>query len=718
MPEPTQTHAWRFFRAGGFDQVLLENGSDLQYLKDLDQKLWVALSCPVNGVQFDRKTLEFIDTDLDGQIRAPEILAAIDWTAARLQSLDLLVNAPPELPLAAIKQATEEGRQVLTSAREILTNLGKPEATAVSIDDVLDSERIFAGTGFNGDGVITTLSTPDEWLQEWISRVTGTVEPATDRSGEPGITADHVAGFAEAAAAWQDWRNRGRLLAESSGLPDIDEACRLWQTLAPKIEDYFVRCRLAAFDERATMAMNSPEADLATLGTKNLAEAGADIAALPLALVTPAAHLDLTTGVNPSWQAELVLFGILVARPFLEEGTTVTAAQWEELKSHMATLAEWWSERQETPVSAVGAELLTEWHELQVAERLADLIERDLERSAAADAICAVTTLVHYVRYLYPLLNNFVAFRDFYTKKGIGIFQCGTLYLDGRSCELCVPVADPAKHAALASLSRLYLVYCDCIRRGGSEKMTIAAAITNGDSDQIIVGRNGLFYDQHGDDWDATIVRIIDHPISLRQAFWSPYKKVGRMVGEQLQKLAAARSKAAEDKAFAGAMKTIEKKPDAKPAAAAAVPPPPQPMFDVGKYVGIFAAIGLALGALGSAVATTIASFLKLQWWQMPLAIAGLLLLISGPAMILAWFKLRQRNLGPLLDANGWAINARAKLNIPFGASLTALAKLPDGSKQLLSDPYAEQKTPWKSILLLVLILVTVLVFWARKGLH
>ena len=61
----------------------------------------------------------------------------------------------------------------------------------------------------------------------------------------------------------------------------------------------------------------------------------------------------------------------------------------------------------------------------------------------------------------------------------------------------------------------------------------------------------------------------------------------------------------------------------------------------------------------------------------MPLAILAVLLLISGPSMILAWLKLRQRNLGPILDANGWAVNARAKINIPFGASLTGMAKLP-----------------------------------------
>jgi hypothetical protein len=80
----------------------------------------------------------------------------------------------------------------------------------------------------------------------------------------------------------------------------------------------------------------------------------------------------------------------------------------------------------------------------------------------------------------------------------------------------------------------------------------------------------------------------------------------------------------------------------------------------------------------------------------MPLALAGLMLAVSGPSLLIAYMKLRQRNLGPLLDANGWAVNARAKINIPFGASLTQVAKLPEGAERALTDPFAEKKTPWR----------------------
>lgn len=70
--------------------------------------------------------------------------------------------------------------------------------------------------------------------------------------------------------------------------------------------------------------------------------------------------------------------------------------------------------------------------------------------------------------------------------------------------------------------------------------------------------------------------------------------------------------------------------------------------------------------------------------------------------MLIAWLKLRQRNIGPILDANGWSVNAMAKINIPFGAALTQVATLPRGSKRELRDPFAEKKRPWKTYLFLL----------------
>jgi hypothetical protein len=263
---------------------------------------------------------------------------------------------------------------------------------------------------------------------------------------------------------------------------------------------------------------------------------------------------------------------------------------------------------------------------------------------------------------------------------------------------LCVPVADPARHAALAGMAKTYLAYCDCTRPNG-EKMTIAAAVTSGDSDNLMVGRNGVFYDRKGRDWDATVTRIVDNPISVGQAFWAPYKKLVRLIEEQVAKRAAAAEATSDAQlnaaaAFAANAGGAAAEPD-KPA------PPPRRVD-----VGTVAALGVAVGALGAFLTTVlgyITGLFALPFWMIVLVACGIVLAISTPSMLIAWLKLRQRNLGPILDANGWAINGRVAMNVSFGASLTKVAALPPGSRAALDDPFAEKPGLWWRLALLAL---------------
>ena len=336
----------------------------------------------------------------------------------------------------------------------------------------------------------------------------------------------------------------------------------------------------------------------------------------------------------------------------------------------------------------------------------AGLIARDKALEPEAEAIASVDKLVRYHRDLHRLANNFVAFRDFYARKK-ATFQAGTLYIDGRSCDLCVKVADAGAHSALATLSNAFVAYCELSRKGSNETMTIAAAITNGDGDELRVGRNGIFYDRKGHDWDATVIKIVEQPISVRQAFWMPYKRVLGFVEQQFERFAASRDKDVEAKTATGVTDTQTNLADAKH--------PPEAPFDIAKYVGIFAAIGLALGAIGAALATVMSGLLGLAWWQAPLVLLGVVLLISGPSMLIAYMKLRRRNIAPILDGSGWAVNARAKLNITFGASLTQVAALPADAERSLDDPFEDRKRPWVFYVILLLLVGAGIYLW-RTG--
>jgi hypothetical protein len=707
-------HRWRFFRAGGFDQVKLETGADLLALDTLDQKLWVALSCPVSGIEFDKATLASVDSDGDGHIRVPEVLAAVKWAGSVLRDPDLLAKRTDRIPLSAIDDSTDEGKAVLAGARLVLSNLGRPQAVEITLDDVCDTARIFAMGTCNGDGVVPPATIVDERLRALADEVVACYPPQVDRGGEPGVTAEAVARFHDEARALLDWRDAGA--ADPAILPfgDATEArYELFKALRPKIDDYFHRCRLASYDGRAAALLAPSDEVYAKLAETELHDGTEGLARLPLAVPGPGKPLPLAVGVNPAWSDALLRFATEVASPLLGEADALADDGWGTIRGTFAKYEAWLSAWPETSVEKLEPARLREILAGDGREALTALCEADKAVQPEVDAIASVDRLLRYVRDLHLLANNFVSFTDFYTRKGKATFQAGTLYLDGRSCDLCVPVADVAKHAAIATLSRVCLAYCECRRRGAVEKMTIAAAFTAGDSDQLIIGRNGVFYDRAGNDWDATIVRLVDHPISIRQAFFAPYKRVARMIGEQINKLAAARQKATEEQAVKGAIVHGEKAAAGAPPAAPPAPPVP---FDVGKFAGIFAAIGLAMGAIGTALASVVAGLFKLAWWQVPLVVAGVALLISGPSMLMAWFKLRQRNLGPILDGNGWAVNARALINIPFGASLTAVAKLPENSERSLADAFAQKKSHWPHALFLLAVAAGAVLYLWKQG--
>lgn len=724
MPEPRAVHAWQFFRSGGFDQVRLADAADLRHLGELDLKLWAVLACPSSGLEFDSRTLQLLDQGAEGRVRATDVQQAVAWACRVLRDPQLLFEPGDALPLASIRDDDDEGAQLLASARQVLAYLGRADADSIAIGDLADPARLYDPAHFNGDGVIPAEITDDAALAEAITTIAGTIGARDDRSGRPGIDRAALDAFTQAARDVCDWQARaqasdGAILALGEGTA---AAVAAFDAVRAKVEDYYTRCRLAAFDPAAQAALNPAADSYAGLAADTLSSGSTGVAALPLARVGPHATLPLLAGVNPAWTDALAELRARVVMPLLGDVDALDAAQWRSLAERLEAWRAWQAERPDTPVAGLDVAWLRGWLESDAPARLAELITRDDGADTAVARIEALERLLLYRRDLITLLRNFVNLADFYGGERKAIFQAGTLYLDQRSCELCLKVGDAGRHASMAGLSGTYLVYCQCTR-AGEPPMTIVAAMTGGEADEMMVpGRNGVFYDRQGRDWHASVTRIVPNPISVRQAFWSPYRRIAKMIGEQVLKFATAQDKAIDAKAASGIASAEKNATTAASAPAApAAPAPARPgapaatsqAFDIAKFAGIFAAMGLALGALGTALAAIVGAFLGLPAWKMPLVIAGLMLLISGPSMLLAWFKLRQRNLGPLLDANGWAVNIRARINLPFGASLTGVAQLPPGARRSLIDPFADQGMPaWQKGVAAALIAALIYFAW------
>ena len=656
--------------------MALTSGADLAAFDQLDPKLWVALACPVKGLALDERTLELIDTDRDGRIRVPEVQAAVRWAVAQVRDPATLLRGDQGLPLASLRDQTEEDKAKLASARRILQVHDRSDAAYLTVDEVIAFRRRPNGKDLQGDGVILPAAGETEAVRQALTDLVAVTGGQLNSAGARGISREHIERFQADYVAWAAWQGAGAasgVRPAGAATPAVAEAVR---AVRGKIDDYFSRCRLAAFDPRSLGALQRAEADYQLLAGKELQAHVPEAAAFPLARIEAGRPLPLRDGVNPAWAGALARLRQDALIPLRgTDALVLSEDEWDQVKAKLAPYEAWLAQAPGGSAEpAAGDRLRTAWAAGVVPAAIQELLARDAALAPGWRALEALEQLTRLQRDLRTLLHNFVNFADFYSPERGAIFQAGTLYLDSRATELCLWVDAPAP---LAALCKTYIAYCTCTRSGQPPRV-VAACFTQGDSDYLGVGRRGLFVDREGRDWDAVVTSLVDQPISVRQAFWAPYKKLVRLVEAQVAKRAAGAEGASSGRLAGVAEKVV--------AGEAPRPPEPAKKFDLALVTGI----GVALGSIGGFLAAVFGDIVRLGI-SLPGAVVGLILLISGPSMLLAWLKLRQRTIGPLLEMGGWAINGRVRINLPFGATLTQLAEAPPGAVRSLLDPYEER---------------------------
>ena len=688
------TYDWKYVSLGGVPRVQIGSGEDIAHLGELDQKKWTVLSCPVKGLEFDEKTLSMIDTDGDGRVRVAEIIAAAEWLTSVLKDKDAILKGEDTIPLAQIDTDCEAGKKLFDSAKQILSNLGL-EKDSISVADTSDSVAIFAKTKLNGDGIVTPASTDDEELKKTIETIVTTVGSATDRSGEEGVNEEIVNKFYEALADYAAWLDAAEadLDAVQPYGADTSAALDAVNAVRDKVADYFMRCKLINFDEAVSEALDVSVEKVSAISGTDLVANEAEIATYPLARPGKEPVLPLKA-LNPAWQAAFANLKSLVLDKDFPGKDEISESDWLAILDKFKPYTAWMDAKKGSEVEPLGADGIRALLKEDKKAALLELIAADKALEEEAAGIDAVDKLTHLNRDFYRLLKNYVNFSEYYGRNGepAAIFEAGKLYIDERCCNFCIRVEDMGKHGDMAGLSNMFLIYCTCTQKATGQTMNVVAAMTAGDTDALRPGKNALFYDLHGGDWDAVVTKVVDNPISIRKAFWSPYRKLANFISSKIDKNASEKDSAA--------VANLQTKADTGVPGAPAGGKQP---FDIAKFAGIFAAIGMAVGALGVALAALFKGIFALKWWQLLLVIVAIMLLISAPACFIAWRKLRRRNLGPLLNANGWAVNSKSLVNILFGKTLTTVAKYPAVKGR---DPYRAPVWPkvlgWLVALLLI----------------
>ena len=507
------SYKWKWTKEGRMAQVRFVTGEDIARLAELDQKCWAALSMPTTGVRFDARMLELMDTDGDGRIRTPEVIAAIDFLKAKNVNLDDL-----------LKPSEADGKKLA----DVLARQADLAASAPSAAD-------------------------KQALADWEAK---------------GQTPE-VAVFGEATAAGE--------------------------------------AALAAV-ESVIDAFFAPPADM------------------PLVTEAPDVTLPLRDHLNPKHLEAIMAFADACVKPVLGDGvTSIDRIGWKKVKAAFAPYRAWVAAK---PVMNAG--------------KLGDLVDEE--------------RVLRYKLHLLEFLENFVSMRRLYAADESATFQMGTLRIDGKEMSLCFHVASEAAHSALSGKSNCCVLYLKLTRPSEKAERSVCAVVTAGAVAQLYVGRNGVFFDRDGKDWDAVVTKVVENQVSLAEAFWAPWRKLGEGVASTVKKFLGDKQAAAQKNVEAGTQ-------NAQAGGAA--------------MASSVAAIGIGVGMMGTAVAAIAAAVKGMGALQIALSIVAIVLVVSLPSVILTWFKLRQRDLGAILNAGGWAINRPMRFSMKRARAFTKCAGNP-----------------------------------------
>ena len=172
------------------------------------------------------------------------------------------------------------------------------------------------------------------------------------------------------------------------------------------------------------------------------------------------------------------------------------------------------------------------------------------------------------------------------------------------------------------------------------------------------------------------MVEIVENPISLWEAVMAPFQRLARAVTGKIEKITGAAEEkldAAGSEAVTGVQAAFAKK---QPASQVPSAPSGQALG------GLLAGGGIALAALGSSAAFVVKTFASLTWQSTLAGILAAVAAVAIPASFVAHLKLRRRDLSAILEASGWAINARNAIDPAPGALLYLRAGIPERRKR------------------------------------
>jgi hypothetical protein len=725
-----------FFRnVGGVHQLEVADDEDLAKIDRVDPARWAATSAPLKDLSCDPAFLAFLDAGGTGRLRVKQLVAARDWLFERLKHRKRIRDRSSTLVVADLDDSREPGQKLKKAVEHVLAQVreakpAEPQATPVekplmdrlSLTQIRDFRASYAKTLLNGDGIVSPDHMTDPAVAAFAKDVMATIGSAKDASGLPGVGEAELTKFLERAKVFLEWRTRPTTSPAILVWGDeTTAAADLVRSLDAKVEEFFLHCDLLRQDSLAASSRLSVE-EMRALKAKDMAAVEAYLAGSPLAAPNPEGILALDGPVNLIYQDRFAsLRSTVLGRSLGPEVHSLTRHSWKQVKATFEAVYAWQLEKPAEPFDKLDAAALESVVAGPLPVQLQALIALDKAAAGELAELVTIEKFMLYQRWLLDLVNNFVNLSAVYHPSHDALMERGSLVIDGRRLEFCLKVENRDAHKKIAAESLLFLVYATVTEKdtAGGTTFEVIAPLTSGERGRLRAGKRGLFIDNDGKEWDAVISEVVENPISIREAFKAPFRRMKEFVASKIEELASKHLKMAETSA---AETTTTPAPTpaqiAAPAAAGAA---------VGGAAGAGAAGqglqnillmgGLVATALTAALGYVVSVFHDIHIFSLLWKVGLVALIIGGLSSFLGWLKLRRRDMSLILEANGWALNMPMKVTRRAGGLFAHTPRLPKGAKRQ-RIPMGGSARFWRIFAVVLVGLVVLGVYtqrWLRK---
>lgn len=693
----------RYQNFGGQLQLVVDDHEDLARIHELDPARWAATSAPIEDLNLDPRFVKLLLESTGARLRVSHLVAARDWVFRLLRRHQALDEASDTLVLADVDDSCERGRRLLQEAEAVQDELQLVDRSRLSLAELRQARKAFDATLANGDGLVVPGEVPGARAAELSSWILATVGGREDSEGKQGVGHDEIGAFLEGAAGYRRWRVQPETEADLLPLGGETAAAHaLLAELEPKLEEYFLLCGLAAQEGPQVGTMRLNDEELRALRAQGRPAVEAFLVASPLHEPSAEARLPLDGTGNALYKERLLRLRDILVRPVLgAQADWLSEGGLDRLRRALAPYRAWLAARPTQPFHEVPAPLLEPETLQGLASELGAVVDRDLAASERLGALRDLEKLILLQRWLLVVARNLVSFQALYDPDRPALFQMGSLILDGRRLELTVRVRDRARHRKVAETSKTFLVYVAVQGDDGKTAFEVAAPITAGERGRVGVGKRGILLGRDGREWDAEVVEVVENSISVLEAVKAPFHRMADFVYDRFQAMAKSSLENAE--------KSIATVPVAgviaPPAAAPAAPAPEAPRSSLQNMVVM---LSLATAALGSAAAFVLRALAETNPLRIMGSLLGVVFLIGLTSGFLGWIRLRRRDMGPLLEANGWAVNVPLALTRELGALFTRIPHLPGEDRR-----WGRIKT-----LLAILLVLAAVLFWDEARLR